>query len=104
VLRFDVVRLQAGGREVVEVERHNRLRARSDRRGEHMAIVGVGENEAIDELLEASHQAVGNSAGHQFARALESLGFQVRPVRQVVSKTFVQDRGRPTRANDTGIA
>jgi hypothetical protein len=85
------------------VEGHDGLSARPDGGGENVAIIGVGKNKAVDELLKTGYHAVGDGAGHQLTRALESLGFQFGAVFENVAEALVEDRGRPARAHDAGV-
>jgi len=69
-----------------------------------VTIVDVGKNERVDELLEVGHHAVGHCLRHQLPRALEGLGLQVGTVLEDVPKALVEDRRRPPRAHDAGVA
>jgi len=90
-LGLDVVRLERCGGEVLDVLGDDHPGPRSDRGGEHVPVVRVGEVEAIDEALVAGGQAVSDCIAHQRAGPVKLLGLQVGSIIENGAHHLVED-------------
>ena len=64
-LRLDAVGGQCVGREVADVVGHDHLCAAADGGGEHVAIVRVGQDEPVDQVLVARNDTVLHRVAHE---------------------------------------
>lgn len=102
-LGLDVETFQRSGREVAEVCGHDDLRATSDRRGEHVSVVRIGQREAVDQRLVAGDEAVGDGLAHQLPRPRQTLLVQIRAAAQDAAHHLVEDLLRPARSEMPGL-
>jgi transposase len=91
-------------REVLQVVRHDHLRACLDRCREHVAVVGVRQVEGVDQGLVARHEAVAHRAIHQFARPGQPLRIEVRPVRRELAEDLIEDPVGPLRLDQSRLS
>lgn len=90
--------------EVREVRGHDHLGAGLDGCRKHMPIIGIGQRQAIDQGLEAAHDAVRDGFGHELPRTSESFRPQIRPALEDGAKALVQDGLGPSSTNQPGSA
>lgn len=88
---------------MTHIRRNDNVRARSNSRGEHVAITGIRENEVVDQRFVAADQRFAHRLGHQLAGAGEPLGGKVRTIRVEVAKDLIEDLFAPPRSHDPGL-
>ena len=64
MLRFNSPAIELLTRKVLEVDRHDQVGTALDRGGEHMTIVGIGQVQNPDQLLEVGYQRVARMRIH----------------------------------------
>lgn len=98
VLCLDSPLFERLGREVPEIGRDDEIGTAFDCCREHMAVIGVGQFQHINELFEIRDQGVASMQIHQVARPLELRTGQVRSVSKNGPDPFLVYRIRPFRA------
>ena len=96
--------LQHGGREVLQVARHDHLGACLDCCREHVAVIGVRKIEGVDQGLVARHEAVADRAIHQVASTGQPPRIKVGPVRREVAEDLIEDLVGPLRLDQSRLS
>ena len=73
-----------------------------DRRREDMAIVGIGQGQYPDQILEVRHQRIADLGVHHLPRPLQPLPDEIGAGAQQRVDPFVMDLMRPFRPIEVG--
>ena len=91
------------GRKVPQVPGYDLIGTPYDRRGQYMAVVGVGQFKHRSEAGVARHDRFGKVSVHRHARPIERMGGKVGPVGEKAPHPFRMDVGTPSRAVEIPI-
>lgn len=100
--RFHIQCRKRASREVRKVFGDYVLRAASDRRRDDVPIIGVGQDNRVDQRLVSCYPCFGEMRPHHlFLRP--DAAFQIRPASKQIARPLIQNGIRPTGAEKTGI-
>ena len=91
VLGVQVVAVQRSRRKILQVERHDGFSAAVNGRRHHVPIIGVGQFDGWNQVLEAFDQAVAHTRIHQGARFFQSSRIEFGTLLEQVANPLVVD-------------
>lgn len=91
MLRFESMCRKNRLREVPHVCRDDRVRSRYGGCCENVSVVGVGQLDLADQILEAGDQGIADMRIHETACALQTLCSQIRSIAEKRSNPLLVD-------------
>lgn len=95
MLRFESMCRENRLREVPQVCRDDRVRSRYGGGCENVAVVGVGQLDFADQILEAGDQGIADMRVHETAGTLQTLRSQIRSIAEERSNPLLVDECGP---------
>lgn len=103
MLGFDPEGLKEILREVLQVLGDDDLRVATDGCGEDAAVVGIWQDETLDERLMPGDETVGDRFAHQLSGPLELFRSEVRTTLEDATDHLIEDLIAPPRSEEAGL-
>ena len=99
---LDSERVEDGVGKVFEVHGHNDIRSAADGGSKDMAITGIGEMQAWNQVFIARYKGIQGVLVHQVSRALQLHAGQIRPIDEKIPYPLFVNFSGPLRPEQSG--
>jgi hypothetical protein len=102
VLGLDSERFEDSLGKVFEVHRHNDIRPAADGGSKDMAVTGIGEMQAWNQVFIARYKGIEGVFVHQVSRSLQLHAGQIRPIDEKIPYPLFVNSSGPLRPKQSG--